>query len=133
MFFLQETYVDIVRTSNCTSVGLVVLLARHAIDRGSNPTVGDTVVKKIVETSLKVGATRVPFVRPFQTLNTNTRKPYIYIFCLEWSNKWHPCCTNFSGGIYDFFHHCVIDGGVRTPVDGMASQKYNHSDRSAVR
>ena len=48
-------------------------------------------------------------------------------------NKWHPCCTNFSGGIYDFFHHCVIDGGVRTPVDGMASQKYNHSDRSAVR
>ena len=48
-------------------------------------------------------------------------------------NKWHPCCTNFSGSIYDFFHHCVIDGGVRTPVDGMVSQKYNHSDRSAVR
>ena len=31
------------------------------------------------------------------------------------------------------FHHCVINGGVRTPVDGMASQKYNHSDRSAVK
>ena len=30
-----------------------------------------------------------------------------------------------------FFHHC--DGGVRTPVDGMVSQRYNHSDRSGVR
>ena len=47
--------------------------------------------------------------------------------------KWHPCCTNFSGGICEFFDHCVTDGGVRTLVDGMASQKYNHSDRSAVR
>ena len=43
-----------------------------------------------------------------------------------------PLSTNFSRGFYDFFHHCVDDGGVRTPVDGMASQKYNHSDRSAV-
>ena len=24
-------------------------------------------------------------------------------------------------------HHCVIDGGVRTPVDGMASQKVQSS------
>ena len=30
------------------------------------------------------------------------------------------------------FFTCDTDGGVRTPVDGMASQKYNHSDRSAV-
>ena len=29
------------------------------------------------------------------------------------------------------FHHC--DGGVRTPVEGMVSQKYNRSDRSGVR
>ena len=42
-----------------------------------------------------------------------------------------PLSTNFSRGIYDFIHHC--DGGVRTPVDGMASQKYNYSDRIAVR
>ena len=37
--------------------------------------------------------------------------------------KWHPCHTNFSGGIYNFFHHCVNDGGVQTLVNGMASQK----------
>ena len=43
---IQRTYVDVVRLPNCTSVGVVVLLARHAIDRGSNPTVDDTVVKK---------------------------------------------------------------------------------------
>ena len=48
---IQHMYVDIVRSPNCTSVGVVVLLARHAIDRGSNPTVDDTVVKKIVDTS----------------------------------------------------------------------------------
>ena len=23
---------------------------------------------------------------------------------LEWSNKWHPCRTNFSGGHYEFCH-----------------------------
>ena len=33
--------------------------------------------------------------------------------------KWHPCCTNFSGGDYEK-KNC---GGVRTPVDGMVSQK----------
>ena len=31
------------------------------------------------------------------------------------------------------FFTCGTDGAVRTPADGMASQKYNHSDRSAVR
>ena len=34
------------------------------------------------------------------------------------------------------FFTCVTDGGVNVrtpvPVDGMASQKYNHADRSAV-
>ena len=66
------------------------------------------------------------------------RKIYIRFFCgsvqcLEWSNKWHPCCTDFSGGHYEFCHHCVVDGEVRTPVDGIVSQKYNRWDRTAVR
>ena len=30
-----------------------------------------------------------------------------------------------------FFRYC--DGGVRTPVEGMVSQKYNRSDRRGVR
>ena len=47
----QPTYDDLVRTPNRASVRVVVLLARHAIDRGLNPTVDDTVVKKIVDTS----------------------------------------------------------------------------------
>ena len=86
----QGTCLDIVRSPNCTSVGVVVLLARHAIDRGSNPTVDDTVVKKIVDASWKVGATRVTFVRPFQTLNTNTRNT-LYIF--SWIRKiWKSSC-----------------------------------------
>ena len=34
--------------------------------------------EKIVVPSWKVGTTRVPFVRPFQTLNTTTEKPYIF-------------------------------------------------------
>jgi hypothetical protein len=42
-----------------------------------------------------------------------------------------PLSTNFSRDIYDFFHHC--DGGVRTPVEGMVSQKYNRSDIRGVR
>ena len=51
----QGTYDDAVRTPNRGSVRVVVLLARHAIDRGSNPTVADTEVKKIVDPSRKVG------------------------------------------------------------------------------
>ena len=42
----QRTYDDFVRLPNRASVRVVVLLARHAIDRGSNPTVVDTVVEK---------------------------------------------------------------------------------------
>ena len=56
-----------------------VLFDYDAIGRGSNPTVADTVVKNFVVASWKIGTTRVPFVRPFKTLNTTQNSLYIYI------------------------------------------------------
>ena len=67
------------------------------VRRGVRSTARDTTVPK-------VGKAREPFVYP------NQLKIYIRFFCscscvqcLEWCNNWHPCCTNFSGGNYDFF------------------------------
>ena len=44
--------------------------------------------------------------------------------------KWHPCCTNFSEVSTIFSPLCC---GVQTLVNGMVSQKCNHSDKSVVR
>ena len=44
---MSKSVSQLVTTLDCGSVRTVVLLANYAIDRGSNLTVDDTVVKKI--------------------------------------------------------------------------------------
>ena len=72
--YVSQTYNSIRRAS----VPVVVLLDHDAIGRGSNPAVDVHSGKNIRSGPRKIGTTRVPFVRPFQTLNTTQNSLYMY-------------------------------------------------------
>ena len=63
---------------------------------------------------------------------TGESKKRYKVFLVVVFNVWNGVTTGtlvvptFQEGT-TIFHHC--DGGVRTPVEGMVSQKYNRSDR----
>ena len=48
------------------------------------------------------GNSKVPVLAVLAKTNIYIRVFCSSVQCLEWSNKWHPCCTNFSRGNYDF-------------------------------
>ena len=88
--------------------------------------------------------TRASFIILLLVVNENNNNKNIYkrysvvVFNVSgWSNKWHPCRTDFPGATANFNHcaQCDVDGGVRTPVGvhGIVTQKHNRWDRIEAR